>query len=316
MPARHKKNRGRLAARRVKKSKPRVSKLVFILPIIGIFVVAVFFTFFATSFKNMDRVGLITPDGSGNVVFNLFDFKDKRLATVIIPGSTQVDVARRLGTWKMESVWQLGENQKIGGKLLMETSTKSLMMPAEYWGEGDYAKLSSMNLSDVLNSIFSFKSTNLNLADRVKLGLFSLQVGLADRSSVDLAKTKFLTRTKIQDGTLGYKVSGEDLPFELKAAFANDQISKESSTIVLENASGMGVVSGEVSSLIEIIGGKVATISKKTVDHELDCIVFGDSKSQTAVSIARIFSCKLEPRLATSNFDIVMRVGEKFGFRY
>lgn len=315
MPARHKRT-SRLAARKAKKAKPNLNRLLFVLPIILVLAAIIFFVFFSTTFGQMSRVGLVTPDSNGNVVFSLFDFKDGGLTTVVVPGSTQVDVARRLGTWKMASVWQLGENQKIGGKLLSETATKSLMMPAVYWGSTEYSDLSSNKLSDVFKAIFSFKPTNLSLADRIKLGLFSLQVRLADRNSIDLSKTKFLIRSKIQDGTLGYKPSGESLPFELRAAFANDEVSKESSTILLENASGMGSVSSEVSSIVEVIGAKIATINKLSVDHDLDCIVFGDSKLKTTNSIVRIFSCKLEPKLKDSNFDIVIRVGEKFGFRY
>lgn len=315
MPARHK-VKSRLAARKVKKTKPGISKLFFVIPIIGIVLVFIIFSLFVTTIGNLDRVSIATPDVDGNIVYNLFDFKSGTIITVNIPSSTQLTVARGLGTWKIGSVWKLGQDQKIGGALLSETVTKSLKMPTFYWGDPVYANLGSDKPGDVIKSIFTFKQTNLGLADRIKIGLFSLQVKLGNRSQIDLSKSKYLTRSKIQDGSLGYKVSGNNLPFDLQAAIADDIISKEHSTILLENQTGRGDVNTQVSEIIDIIGGKISSISKLDLNKNIDCVVYGDKNLVTVISIAKTFACKIEPKLPNYNFDIVIRVGEGFSKRY
>ena len=315
MPARHK-VKSRLAARKTRKPKSGVSKLFFVLPILGIAGIIVFFLLVAGSIGKLSRVSLVTPDDSGNVVYTLFDFNAGRLTAVMVPSDTQLSVARNLGTWKIGSVWKLGQDEKIGGTLLAETVTKSLTLPTYYWGDASYAGLGSGNLSEILKSVFSFKPTNLTLADRVRVGLFSFQVKPGDRENIDLSKSKFLVRAKLQDGGLGYKLSGSDLPFDIRAAVADSAISKEMSTILLENSTGKGYINSEVSSIIGNLGAKISSISKLDINRDIDCVVYGDRGLATLISIAKTFSCRMEPRLSGYNFDVVMRVGEGFGRRF
>lgn len=315
MPARHR-VKSRLAARKVKKTKPGISKLFFILPIIGIIVVVLLFSLFTGSIGNLARVSLVTPNESGNILYTLFDFKAGTITSVTIPADTQLEVARNLGTWKIGSIWKLGQDEKVGGALLAETVTKSLTLPTFYWGDTSYSALGDSNFSNVIKAVFAFKPTNLTFADRLKIGLFSLQVKPGDRQAVDLSKSKYLVRTKLQDGGLGYKVSGNSLPFDLRAAVADDTISKESATILLENATAKGYINSEVSSIIDNLGAKISSISKLDLNKNIDCIVYGDRALATLQSIAKTFSCKIEPRLTGYNFDVVIRVGEGFGKRF
>ncbi len=317
MPARHK-VKSRLAARKIKKTKPGGSKLFFVLPIIGIAVVAIIllFSLFTGTIGSLSRVSLVTPNDSGNIVYTLFDFKTSTITTVNIPTDTQLEVARNLGTWRIGSIWKLGQDEKVGGALLAETVTKSLMLPTFYWGEGSYASLGSSDFSSIIKAVFAFKPTNLTFADRLKIGLFSLQVKPGDREMIDLSKSKYLVRAKLQGGELGYKVSGNSLPFDLRAAIADDTISKESATILLENATGKGYINSEVSNIVDNLGAKISSISKLDINKNIDCIVYGDKNLSTLQSIAKAFACKIESKLSGYNFDVVVRVGEGFGKRF
>lgn len=300
--------------RRERKSKSKFGRLSLFLFVV-IVAVVVFFFFFAASFGGLARVSLASADSSGNVIFSLFDFKGGTISTVVVPGSTQVDVARSLGFWKISSVWKLGENEKVGGVLLSETVTKSLKMPVDYWGEGSYSGLSSDDPSKIVRGVFSLKQTNLSLIDRIRIGIFTLQTRSVNRRTVDLADSKYLYKVKLSDGTLGYKVRDSDLPFELKAILADADVSKENSNILLENLSGKGYIEAEVGAIIEVLGGKIAKVTKGEV-KDTDCTLYGDSKLVTYRVIAKVFSCSRAGKLDNYNFDIVLRIGTKFTARY
>lgn len=263
----------------------------------------------------MGRVSLVTPNSKGDIVFSLFDFKEGTVSNVIIPGSTEVTTARNLGNWKIESLWKLGQNEKVGGVLLAETVTRALALPADYWGDQVYSDLGSGDLSKTMRAVFAVEPTNLSLSDRLRIGLFSLQAKATSRQEINLADSKYLYRTKLADGTLGYKVRDINLPFELRAILADADISKEGATILLENAAGRDSISGEIGEIVDVLGGKVASVTKLNI-ADIDCVIFGDSKLVSYQTLAKVFACTRSGKLADYNFDIVLRVGSKFARRF
>lgn len=287
MPARHK--HSRLAVRREKKSKPKLGRLALFLSLLVVLVL-VFFYFFLSASGGLARISFVSTTSSGDVIYSLFDFKGGTISTINIPGATQVDVARSLGSWKVSVVTRLGENEKIGGDVLLaETITKSLRLPVT--------------------------TARLSLLERLRIEILKFNLRSSHLTNIDLAKTNYLVKTKLSDGTLGYKVRDSDLPFELKAILADADVSRESATILLENLSGKGYVEGEVGGIIEVLGGKVASVTKGEVKG-LDCTVYGDAKLTTYQVMAKVFACSRGGRLTSYNFDVVLRIGTGFTARY
>src|SRR3990167_7826494 len=67
-----------------------------------------------------EKVSVVVA-GTNKVVISVFDPGTSEITNIYIPGETQVDAARELGTFRIKNIWRLGENEKIGGVLLSET---------------------------------------------------------------------------------------------------------------------------------------------------------------------------------------------------
>lgn len=284
---------------------------------IVVFLLVIFtlsFIFLFGSIGPLKRVSLVTQANSGEVTYSLFDFDEGTVSNIRISPDTQVTVARSLGNWKLGVVGKLGENEKIGGLLLAETVTKSLKMPSYYWGESVYGAFGDGSFGGVLKAVFSFKKTSLTFADRVKIAFFSLGVRGSQRRSMNLTETKYLSRSKLEDGSLGYKVKEGDMPFELKAILADNDISNEGSNIMLENGSGRDSAPTFIGAVIAVMGGKLSSISKVDA-NDTYCVIHGDAKLVTYQAIAKTFDCKKEGKLSDYNFDIVIRIGKIFAAR-
>lgn len=285
MPARRRKNQFKSKY----KSKPKFKKLIFILAVVSV-VGAAFLLLVLAWAGSVSRISTVSQAENRDVVFSLFDFKGGSISIVTVPGDTQVSVARSLGSWKINSVWKLGENEKIGGKkLLAETVTKSLKMPVT--------------------------TQNLGLVEKIRIEILKFNLRSSRTADINLADTGYLIKTKLSDGSLGYKVSDGDLPFELKVILADADVSKENSNILLENLSGKSYVESVVSGIVEVLGGKVASIAKGEV-KDIDCAVYGESKLVSYQVISRVFACARGGKLNNYNFDVVLRIGTSFTGRF
>ena len=252
------------------KSKAKSKKLAFVLTIVLALLAVASFIVYRSAFGGASRMSTVAPDSSGNVVFSLYDFGEGTIALVTIPGDTQVDVARSLGSWKIGSVWKLGENEKVGGgRLLAETVTKALKMPVT--------------------------SVAPNFVEKLKIAYLKFNTKSAAVADIDLAKSNYLARIKLNDGSLGYKVSGKDLPLALRAILADARVSRENLNILLENRSGKASIETEVGEIVDVIGGKIASVVKGNIE-DTDCTIYGSSKTVTYQVLAKVFSCKTNPR--------------------
>ena len=272
------------------KSKAKSKKLAFVLAIILVLLTVASFVVYRSAFGGASRISTVALSSNGDVVFSLYDFGEGLIANVTIPGNTEVDVARSLGSWIISSVWKLGENEKVSGdRLLAETTTKSLKMPVT--------------------------SVSPNFVEKSKIAYLKFNTKPAAVVDIDLAKSNYLARTKLGDGSLGYKVSGKDLPFELRTILADSRVSKENLNILFENRSDEALIETEVGKVIDVIGGKVASVVKGNLE-DTDCTIYGSNKTITYQVLASVFSCKTKSKLDNYNFDIVLRVGTSFAARY
>lgn len=80
-----------------------------------------------------DKVGFAFKLGNGDVGVTVADPKLTELTTLVIPGDTEVDVAENYGTLRIKNVWQLSQNEKLGGRLLPETITQNFLFPISLW---------------------------------------------------------------------------------------------------------------------------------------------------------------------------------------
>lgn len=251
-----------------------------------------------------DKFAFVYPMSGGDVGVTVLDPALNEEATLVIPADTQINVARNYGTFRIGSVWQLGMNEKLGGSLLASTVTDSLLFPTNLW--------SSQDLSNVWKFIFSPKDTNISFGDRLAAGIFEMRLGSIDKTEIDLAKSQFLKKQTLLDGTPGYVLNGP-VSSRLTVYFADNSFANEDLKFSLTDETGSYGVADGVGQVLEVLGGKVVAVDKEPQNPSLDCQVKG--RNLDAVNkIALLFSCKKVS--GQSNFDLEMIMGGMFAKRF
>lgn len=247
----------------------------------------------------------------GDVTLVVFDPQTNSRTTIEVPGNLEVDVSRNLGTWRLESVWQLGVNEKVGGVLLSETLTKSLTLPIESFATGSLIGFTSDLLPDRLSAVMGGGKTNLNLKDRLGIFFFLLGLGNSDSLNFTMEGLGAIAPARLVDGGSGYKLRGS-IPAKLSGIFADALISKEGLKISLSYPQGKEFQAKKVSAIVEALGAKV--IALKKTDSSLDCTVSG-GKTLTKKKLAELFSCKAESK-TPNPYDLEIEMGEEFFNRF
>lgn len=305
MPARRK--------RRLRNKKKRFSP-VKSLVLILLFFALLFFLTLKTSFWDSDsKLTLVVNKKDGDVLIAVFNPVIDEVTNITIPKNTQLKVARQLGTWKAGSVWQLGENEGLEGRLLQETITYHLKLPVVAWADSPAEGFASGELLALIKAVSLPYKTNLKMGDRIKLALFSFGVKNFKREEINLAETKLLKKTRLIDGEEGFiLISG--LPANILALFSDIGISQKDVSVLIRDATNKKGVPEQVGEIIEVLGAKVAAI-KKEEGEKFDCLVLG--KDQKAVEkLTQVFSCEKGKGFPSGSLDLEIKIGEEFAKRF
>jgi hypothetical protein len=301
----------------VKSAKNAGYFLKFILPALLIFVIIIFFKLSAKYWNGEDKFAFSYRLENGDVAVNVFDPKMGDATSLIIPGDTQVDVARNYGELRIKNVWQLGVNEKIGGRLLAETITQNFLFPVFLWSDTDAKSLTDANFLNILRFIFFPKSTNISFGDRVMVSVFVLKVGNSGVNFIDLGKNQFLVKQKLNDGVMGYLLEGP-VSTRLTMYFSDNLFADKNLRVVITDSTGIPGVAEKVGQIIEAVGGKVVSVDKETPgdrkeSFQNDCLVMGSDKA-VVVKIATLFSCKVSNE--KGGMDIEIDLGSAFAKRF
>jgi len=300
------------AARKIQKEKKNRFHLFRILiPIATLILLYVFLRLSANTWNGTDKVSFVYNDADGDIGVIVLDPRLSEATTLIIPGDTQVEVARNYGTLRIKNVWQLGINEKVEGRLLAETVTQNFLFPVYLWDE-KVPSFDQWGLLNALRFIFLPGQTNISFGDRVYMGFFALKVSEMGRSVIDLGKSQFLQKEILNDGLPGYEISGP-ISQRLTVYFSDNKIGDENLKVNIVDATGAFGVSDKLGEILQIIGGKVVSVDKKTISENTDCTVSGVN-TEAVEKIAKLFSCKKQN--TDTSFDLDIRVGEEFAKRF
>ena len=160
-------------AKKNKVAKKQSNVFKFVIPAIFLVIVAFLLKAGTHVWNNQDKIAIAYKKDGGNIGLTVIDPDLSEITTLIIPGDTQVDVARNLGTIRIKNVWQLGINEKIGGSLLPETITKNFLFPVFLWASENASGLADGNLGVILKFVFIPGQNNISFGDRVAMGLYA-----------------------------------------------------------------------------------------------------------------------------------------------
>ncbi len=288
------------------KNKVRKFGILFkvLLPLAILIFAVVFFKIDSKYWNGKDKVAFVSPDSKGDVEITVLDPKLGEETVFVIPGETQVDVARGYGILRIKNVWQLGINENLNGSLLSQTVTQNFLFPNILW--------SQTGLGQPTKFVFSPGKTNISFSDRLLMTFFALKVKSIDKTVIDLGKNQFLKKQNLTDGQSGYVIGGP-ISGRLTVFFSDNSFADKNTRFSLTDATGRPGVADSVGEILEVMGGKVAAIDRQKTDDSLDCTVFGQN-ADAVKKIAVLFSCrKVSDK---SDFDAEMRMGSKFAKRY
>jgi hypothetical protein len=297
-----------------KKKKEKSSHLIYKLFVPLIILVAIVF-FIKVNMRVWDgqnKVAIVYKSESNDINVISLDPKFESITTLVIPADTEVDVSRNLGVMRIKNVWQLGINEKIGGKILPETVTRNFLFPVFLWADSGANGLASGEVSQIMRFMFIPKSTNIPFGDRVGIGIFAMKIRDYGRTNVDLAKNKFLDKKTLNDGQTGYVTSGITSE-RLTAYFSDNEAIGQDIKVNITDATGKSGISEKVGGIIEVIGGKVVSVDRKVQGEDNDCRVFGVN-TVFVKKISELFSCKIVND--TTTFDLDIYLGQKFAKRF
>ncbi len=295
------------------KDKRKIVKLLNFKLLSILFIFLIFFLLITSIKKSnslfKDKVSLAVRNEDGGVNVLIFDYRSEEIVNIYIPGSTQVEVARDLGIWRLKNVWKLGQQEKVKGELLAKTVTKQFMFPVFFWSDSKALGFLSSNLFNVISSVFSNYETNLNFFQKLNLALFSLKVENSKHIDINLAKTHFLKEDILLDGEEGYRVYGSP-PDKILAFFTDPSFLENGLRIMLVDLSGRVGVSENVGKILEVLGGKITSLVKED-SQNLNCSVSGKDKI-VLEKVKLLFSCSEEKDNLPENFDLKIIIGSKF----
>jgi hypothetical protein len=305
------KNHRLKAYRQGKKQIINIWPILIPLLIIGAILLYVFCS--ASFFAGKNKLSVAIQGKNGEIIVSTFDPVTEEITNLTIPGTTQLTVSRQLGSWKVKSLWKLGENEKLGGALLSESIVRNFHLPISAWASESHIGLARGNVGQIIKSLFSFKGSNLGFGDKIKLAIFSLGLGDGKRFELNMDETNYLRKEKLVDGELGYMPASK-IPNSLLVVFGNQGYGQKGYKAGIKDFTGKALIGQEVGSTLEVLGIKVASVEKLD-NADFDCRVSGMDKAMVG-EISKIFECGSEIKNLEGNFDLVVELGEKFGKRY
>lgn len=294
--------------------KKRLSLMPFLIPLVVVAsIIFAFFFFLRPKLWDGSTKLPVVINGESDIWITTFDPTLDEVTTIKIPGNTEVEVSRNLGVWKLSSVWKLGKNEKVGGRLLQETIVKNFGFPVVGWASGEARGIADGELSTFFASIIAPYDTNLSYLDKIRLYMFSVAKAEVNQAEIDLAGTSLLKKTKLKGGEEGYVV-GAVTPTRLIGIFSDSEISAKMYRISISDSSNKPGLPDEIGGIVENLGAKVVS---KTIEKEadLDCNVVTLNKD-LGRRISEIFHCSVENKKPDGNFDLVIEIGKKFAERF
>lgn len=278
------------------------------------FILLVVISFLTARFKALDRLALVVNGKGGEVIVQNFDFSQKEIVNVVIPGQTQLDVANQFGFYRAGNVWKLGLNEKKEGELLRLSVVKNFNLPIVAWADSGGEALGKGGLLGLIKAVILPYKSNLRFGDKLRLAVFSAGVREDKRVEVDLSKTALLREVRLTDGEMGYVVSGGGLPVSLGGIFSEAIGKSEPFRAMVKDNTGRLGVAEKAGGVLEVMGVKIASLTKGPTT-DADCVVSGKDK-RLVEKISLIFTCQVEGKLTDDNFDLILELGSKFAKRY
>lgn len=247
------------------------------------------------------RLHLAVMDAATGSVL-VYSFDDRTTTVFTIPGDTIMKTAGNLGEWPAKSLWKLGHDEKLGGKLLSRSIVKTFGVPVTHWAEPTFNASVKGGMSGFFR-VLALKDTNLSLIDRANVAI-ALSRGVSVQVR-DLSGTSALE--PVTDHGEKRFIVREHLPVSFTTQFDEDEISSSVPTIGLLDGTDTAVSAQWLVKLVNVVGGRV--VSHDRTEWDDVCEISGEA--DVVSYFVQILPCKITKESAEP-FDVRIKLGKQF----
>lgn len=277
------------------------------------------------------RVTIVLPT---QPVFLLSFESQGELTVVSVPEKTYVEVPRGFGSYRIGAVWNLGKLEKLGGKLLAETTQEFLGVPVDGWiGTANSQQPTANSKEEVLalkNNLTSWKillkpkdllwtlrnlRTNLTVFDLARVWWRVKNTRFDKVYFVDLGQTSALSPLLLADGSTALTADLSLLDATYRGLFKDTRLAGEHILIEVLNGTGKSGLGQRIARVITNLGGSVISVANSPQKAD-QCQIRGETgvlKTFTGRRLGQIFSCKMLFEVSQdSRADLQLIIGEDY----
>ncbi len=285
------------------KSKTKLAVLVLLL-LIGVLIISQLYKLYVSlqnsSWDGNSKINLVILSSSVSLIS--YSPKDKDLKIVIIPQETYLEVAHNFGKWKIGSIYNLGQSEKVpqGIELLSQSLSQFLGVPMDgylklrgFLHDKNALELITYLRQSQINFLNLKFSSNSSLNDwelyRLVTGVNSVRFDKIEE--INLGKG-YLKDSVLPDQTKVKLALPERIEILSGKLFADSAISDEQLSIAVFNATKIPGLAQKAARLISNSGGNVIIEKNAQTQNLKKSIVLTtiSSKSYTFNRLKAIFA--------------------------
>ena len=219
-----------------------------------------------------------------------------RLLQINIPVDLVVQVPFDYGQYQVSKVFELGQLEQVGGKLLTQTVQDLLGVETAGFKVG--------------------AQTNLTWLDKLRW-YYQVWFSIEKRIDFDLANTSGVLKVTLRDGNQAYEAREVLIDEMINLELFDQRVVKEGLSLSVVNATGVNGVASKIARILTNLGGEVSLITNQ--DNQLDRskVVVKDKdliKTETVKGVTRLLDVDRVEVGQTGEFraEVVVVIGKDY----
>lgn len=237
----------------------------------------------------------VAPQPHDSVVYVVSVLPPQRSLTVLsFPKELKIEAVGSFGQWRLDSIYQLGQIEGKGGRLLKESLEEFLGIEIDGWiiANSDFSfqeKDAKIRLRRMLLQVlFETDTTNLGVYDIGRLWLSTFSLERASTRMLDLGAAGVLQQQSEPDGSFSL-VADEDLLDGLSREFFNHpEFLREDIAIAVLNATAHRGLATRVTRTIRNLGGNVVVVSDLPRQQQVSVLRLADRSLEASQTVRRL----------------------------
>lgn len=247
--------------------------------------------------------------------------KGGKVTIMAIPDETYIEVPGGFGSWQLRSIYDLGQQSRIGGeKLLKQSLSDFLGLPIDGFASHDLVDEFRHSLISGFTLLPNLK-TDLTLWELLRLKMGLLQVRFDKIQKINLADLVLLDKQYLADSTQVFTLDSIRLD-SIMSKFTDGQIASEQVSVAIFNATDRPLLAQKAKRIVTNLGGNVI-VTQNAPKIMQKSYVEGEN-SKTKERLVQIFDlgCSNNPKcdkiaagdlgVVSMRAQIILVLGEDF----